>query len=256
MKKIVIAVLLGVSLFNPSSVLAADIEDGFMRGIFQYLAKRRSMNLVAYSGEKVAEIGRLYYVEEPDTPGKLKNWASHGKEIKLFEYSVGYNLSEHVEYQKEESYQIQKQYADYLAAELKARLKEQGVELEAFKKALGKAQIRFTVYRKVVEARLVSNAVQADKQNIIKEFDAFEQGEGLLIPFQQLVITDFSYNEDAASELNALLGYELLKTVKAKLSANMIKTQDAKVDLPASSTIAFKAFPVYFKPTHFFGMWF
>lgn len=36
----------------------------------------------------------------------------------------------------------------------------------------------------------------------------------------------------------------------------MIKTQDAKVDLPASSTIAFKGFPVYFKPTHFFGMWF
>ncbi|HSB35024.1 MAG TPA: hypothetical protein VLG39_11250 [Nitrospirota bacterium] len=30
MKKIVIAVLLGVSLFNPSSVLAADIENGFM----------------------------------------------------------------------------------------------------------------------------------------------------------------------------------------------------------------------------------
>ncbi|HSB35026.1 MAG TPA: hypothetical protein VLG39_11260 [Nitrospirota bacterium] len=113
-----------------------------------------------------------------------------------------------------------------------------------------------TVYRKIVEARLVSNAVQADKQNIIKEFDAFEQGAGLLIPFQQLVITDFSYNEAAATELNALLGYELLKTVKAKLSANMIKTQDAKMDLPASATIAFKAFPVYFKPTHFFGIWF
>lgn len=256
MKKIVIAILLGVSLLSPGPVLAADIEDGFMRGIFQYLAKRRSMNLVAYSGEKVAEIGRLYYVEEPDTPSKLKDWASEGKEIKLFEYSVGYNLSEHIEYQKEESYQIQKQYSDYLAAELKAQLKEQGIELEAFKKALGKAQIRFSVYRKVVEARLVSNAVQSDRQSIIREFDAFAQGEGLLIPFQQLVITDFSYDADSASELNALLGYELLKTVKAKLSAYVIKSQDAKVDLPASSTIAFKAFPVYFKPVLFFGKWF
>lgn len=51
-----------IFLLIASFVSAQEIEDDFMKGIFQYLAKNRDMNLISYSGENIAEIGRLYFL--------------------------------------------------------------------------------------------------------------------------------------------------------------------------------------------------
>ena len=230
-----------------SYTVSAEIEDNFMQGIFQYLAKNRNMNAIAYSGEKVAEIGRLYYLEEPDKIGDLNRWTLQGVGLKLFLFENGQDYSAVLEFQKEESYVIGNKYADYLGAELSASLIDRGISINAFKNALRSATITFTVYRKLVPANLISSSIQPNKKRIIEQFENFGQGNALVIPFQELVITDFQYNEQSSSELEALLGADFLKNIKAKLSINLINTQNLAVSLPASATIAIKPFAVYFK---------
>jgi hypothetical protein len=254
MKALLISLIFGL-LYLPSA-LAEQIENEFMQGIFKYLAKNRNMNLVAYQGEKVGQIGRLYYIEEPDDQKTLSRWSQNGNPIKLFLYKDGYNLSDNMEIQKEEGYKVGEKYSDYLGAELQATLKEKGISLNAFKSALRNAEIRFSVVRKVVPALSASNMAQRDKQHLINEFNNFGQGKGVIMPFQELIVTNFRYNETASKELEAILGAEILKTLKAKLSANLIKTQEVEMGLPASSTIAIKPFPIYFKETSFWGRWF
>ena len=255
MKKITLLIVF-VLMQIPLIANSAEIEDEFMRGIFKYLAKNRNMNLVAYSGEKVAEIGKLYYVEEPDNAKTLTKWSKKGNPLKLFLYDNRYTLDENKEYQKEEDYLIGEKYSDYLGAELQATLKSKGIDIRAFKSALRKAKIRFSVVRKIVPASIVSESLQQDKEELINEFEKFGQGAGIVMPFQQLLVTNFRYNETSSEELKALLSAEILETVKAKMSASLIKTQDVSVGLPASATIAIKPFPVYFKETNFWGRWF
>ncbi len=240
-----------------SSAHSSSVEDDFMKEIFRYLAKNRNMNLIAYSGEKVAEIGRLYYIEEPEDVETLNQWSKGGKGLKLFLYKIGYDLSFHEEYRKEENYIVGEKYTDYLGAELHATLRKKGIDIKAFKKALKKAQIRFSVYRKLVPATIASDSVQPDKRTLITQFDKFGLGVGILMPFQELIVVNFQYNETSSKELEALLGVEILKTVKAKLSSSFVKTQDLTVGLPASATIAIKAFPVYFKVSDrpWWGRW-
>ena len=235
---------------------ASGVEDQFMRGVFKYLAKNRNMNLIAYSGEKVAENGRLYFIEEPNNPKTLSKWAKSGRALKLFFYKSDLDLSMHEETQKEENYIIGEKYSDFIGAELQATLKNKGIDIQAFKKALRNAQIRFTVMRKVIPAVIASNSIQADKQKLIAEFNHFGMGAGFVMPFQQLIVADFRYNEVSSKELEAMLGVGVLKTVKGKLTAKLIKSQDLEILLPASSTIAIKPFPIYFKETAFWGRWF
>jgi len=249
--------LLLIALFHFSSLaICAEVEGDFMQGIFKYLGKNRNMNLIAYQGEKVGEIGKLYYIEEPDNKKDLTRWSGNGNALKLFLYQKGYDLSDQEEYQKEQDYVIGEQYSDYLGAELEATLKEKGISINTFKSALRKANIRFSVIRRVVPAGLASKIIQTDKALLIREFRNFGLGKGIIMPFQQLMVANFRYDETSSKELEALLGAEVLKTLKAKLSANLIKTQELSVGLPASSTIAIKPFPVYFKETGFWGRYF
>ncbi|HHF2916327.1 MULTISPECIES: hypothetical protein [Vibrio] len=244
-----------LSLLSSFNAYAEDFEDSFLNGLFKYLAERRNMNLMSYHGEKVAEIGRIYYIEKPTSSDDLQEWAERGKDIKLFELSQGYDLSSLIEWQKGSSYQIQEKLAGHLSAELKATLKKKGINASTFASALKKSEVRFTVYRKVVGGYEVSNRVNQDKNKLIEEFNSFGMGEGMLIPFQQLVVADFKYNSQASNELQALIGFDLLSSVKAKLSTGMVSDKAANVTYPASTTIAFKAFPVYFKEKNWFGRW-
>ncbi|ABE54862.1 hypothetical protein Sden_1577 [Shewanella denitrificans OS217] len=255
MRRITECLFLTLLFLSPINAAQAEIEDKFLRSIFGYLAEARDMNLVAYSGEKVAEIGRMYYLEDPDSIKRLALWTKRGKGLKLFEYQTGFDMSQEIDIQQEESYQIQSKYSDYLAGALKAELKEKGIKASVFKKAVRDAQIKFKVFRKVVPGKVVSDLVNKDKQKIIREYIEFGLGEGLVIPFQQLIIADFSYNEASSFELGALLGVELLESLKAELSANVVTSQKTKTELPASATIAFKPYPVYFKDTDIFVIW-
>lgn len=177
--------------------------------------------------------------------------------MKLFLYDGGDDFKEFEEYQKEESYVISSKYSNYIGAELNATLLQKGIDLESFKNALENARIRFSVYRKVVPALMISNSVQARKAEIISKFESFGEGSGLVIPIQELVITNFEYNQNSSNELEALMGVDFLENIKAKLSINLIKTQSLDLYLPASSTIAIKPFPVYFKSkeNYFWGRW-
>ncbi|TOB96651.1 hypothetical protein CGJ94_25945, partial [Vibrio parahaemolyticus] len=73
---------------------------------------------------------------------------------------------------------------------------------------------------------------------LITEFNDFGEGEGMLIPFQQLVVADFTYSSQASAELQALLGFDLLSNVKAQLSSSVVSDKQANVTYPASTTIA------------------
>ncbi|CAH1533362.1 conserved exported hypothetical protein [Vibrio jasicida] len=251
----IITLMLSTSLLVSFNVNAQDFEDSFLNGLFKYLAERRNMNLMSYHGEKVAQIGRLYYVENPSSAKELQAWAEKGKDIQLFELSKGYDFSSLIEWQKGESYQIQETLAGRISADLEATLKKRGIKASTFVTALKKSQIRFTVYRKVVGGLDVSKKVNKDKAKLITEFNDFGEGEGMLIPFQQLVVADFTYNSQASAELQALLGFDLLSNVKAQLSSSVVSDKQANVTYPASTTIAFKAFPVYFKDKKWFGKW-
>lgn len=241
------------SAFKP--VQASELGDEFSRSVFQYLAERRNMNLLAYSGEAVAEIGRIYYIEEPSSPRALERWADSGRELSLFQYDSSYDLSDYAELQREESYQIQERYANYILGNLQAELLERGIDLEAFKSALKNAQIRFVVYRKTMDARQVSSMLMPQKDKIISEYKEFNLGKGIIVPFQQLIISDFSYNSAGAQSLKALLDFDLLENIQSKLSAQTVNENNSRMDLPDSATIAFKPYPLYFRESNFFG-WF
>ncbi|TOH24467.1 hypothetical protein, partial [Vibrio parahaemolyticus] len=71
----IITLMLSTSLLVSFNVNAQDFEASFLNGLFKYLAERRNMNLMSYHGEKVAEIGRLYYVEKPSSAKELQAWA-------------------------------------------------------------------------------------------------------------------------------------------------------------------------------------
>ncbi|MCF2858767.1 hypothetical protein L1286_14875 [Pseudoalteromonas sp. SMS1] len=244
---------------EPTAAQASSFEDTFLNGLFKYLAERRNMNLIAYRGEKVAEIGRLYYVENPSNINELESWAKHGRDIKLFELSHGYDFSDQVEWQKGTSYQIQQRLAGHLSLELKALLKKRGIKSSTFVSALKKSQIKFTVYRKVVGGFEISKRINEDKGKLIADFEAFGLGTGMLMPFQQLVLTNFTYNAQASAELESLLGFDLLSNVKANLSTGAVRNHVTNITYPGATTIAFKAFPVYFKDKGkkigWFGTW-
>ncbi|MCG7537940.1 hypothetical protein [Pseudoalteromonas sp. OOF1S-7] len=250
-----ITLMLSTSFLVSFNVSAEDFEASFLNGLFKYLAERRNMNLISYHGEKVAEIGRLYYVEKPLSAPELQEWAERGKDIQLFELSKGYDFSSLIEWQKGVSYQIQETLAGHLSAELEATLKKRGIKASTFIAALRKSRIRFTVYRKVVGGLDVSKEVNKDKAKLITEFNDFGMGEGMVIPFQQLVVADFTYSSQSSAELQALLGFDLLSNVKAQLSSGVVRDKQTNLTYPASTTIAFKAFPVYFKEQKWFAKW-
>jgi hypothetical protein len=241
-----LALVLGLILvmFLPPPLRAQDVlADKFLDNLIRYLAVRRNMNLASSQGEHVAEIGKIYYIEQPDHPDKLRRFASKGTPVSLFLYGEGFSVPP-PQINLEQRYQIQSDFARNLLGSLQAEIKDYGVDLTALRSCVLAAKVSFQVGRRSVAWTSVDRLIKADPT----QWSSLPAGSsGLLVPLEQLVVINFKYDKASACEQKGGLGLKFLDALAAKFSAGEINISSGGVDFPAYTTFAFKPYPVKFR---------
>jgi hypothetical protein len=245
--------LLSALLVTYSSVALSAEPIGaevFLSSLFSRLAKTRNAILLDAASERGAAIGDVYVYASPACDILASNLAKTGKRVSLDPFDKNLGITDaQIESDREPlisgSYLISKDMAGEIGLHLRESGIGAGIDWKAFKSSLAAAQVRFRVVRRQVPFRVVeSMAVGAG----LTRADIPANYEGILVPFVQFHLTDFSYQEvDSKSksqggEAAADLLNSLLAAASASASSQALSISSSTAAIQGSTVFAFKPY--------------
>lgn len=215
--------------------------DDFLTSLNRYLTKQWGMIPVGLSGDQsFVKVGALYSYDRPDDYCKLIKLSGGSKKVdlSLFDENGLSNLplATSSEIQR---YTVQETLAKHLAADLSTHIGRGAASALVLRDRLKNASISFTVSRYFIPAKLLIASIQSYDVGPLDP-----SMKGIIGLSQVLVLKDFRYNEQSASQVSGGFNLSLLDLIKTKFSGSSDGTTTTEISFPSKMVVAFRPISV------------
>lgn len=252
-KTLVVASLAATMSLAHAQVEDFEVVDPLIDAFFGELAKRQGYNRVYLPDANTARIGAIYYVENSDVAcaDALSRMAKDGVPVRIFLFDdfTDEKRPQPLPIKDWTSIKISKFLGANVEADLGAKLPKLKAELSAAAAAIRStnAQVLFATreapalaYRRLAESRLKENGVE-------RASDVVSNASGLVVPFSQLVVQKFEFDETIIKQAQGSFSAKFLKLFGARLAGEYSKSLISGTQLPTNAVLAFKAAALRFE---------
>lgn len=252
-KVLVVASLAGIVPLALAQSEDFEVVDPLIDAFLGELAKRQGYNRVYLPNANTARIGAIYYVENSDVAceNALPKMAKDGVPVRIFLFDDFSDEKRPLPLPIKDwtSIKISKFLGANVEAELGAKLPKLKAELSAAAAAMRStnAQVLFATrevsvleYKRLAESRLKVREVE-------RVTDVVSNASGLVVPFSQMVVQKFEFDETMIKQAQGSFSAKFLKLFGARLAGEYSKHLISGTQLPTNAVLAFKAAALRFE---------
>lgn len=224
------------------------VVDAVVDQIYQQLAKRRGLTLIAAPESTGVQLGAIYYVTEPHCEAELYRWGGTEKALQLFAALPPVEITKPVSPYAWTKVRVATLLGAEAGGQISGGATQKSAEITAAFKALTETNAEFSYAVLEAPSLSVRNAVAESlhAHSVTDPRDVSGDAVGLISPHAQLVIQNLIYDHRAVRGRGASAMVRITEAILGALRANKDRRDDFGLRNPTYAVAAIKPLPFLF----------